>query len=234
MQNSRTSRTRELSGRESSSQDAEVSTTSTRQRGSDVRYLSTGDRPRAAQVQVERQRNYKHRNAQTAEDLFEKLLEVVFLPGTDNDFIPAAAGEGPLVLLVEDLLKVKFLLCRYKRSCQVRAYYFCQDNLPMRLQDQLPSMLIRQANNPDGKRLRKAVYKKRRFPKLGRQASEAKKIWEWLDYATRKKTLKIADLNAAFEVFRSVINSYRYVEGVGAYVGYPSLGRSSTRSRRRD
>lgn len=54
------------------------------------------------------------------EVLFEGLLESTFLLGNENDWLPAAAGEGVLVQIAEDLIKGVCMLPRYTRSTKTR------------------------------------------------------------------------------------------------------------------
>lgn len=179
---------------------------------------------------------YKKRNSLVAEQLFERLIEAIFLRGCDNDFVPAAAGDGPLVPLDERLLKTKYLFSRYERSRAVRSYFHFHDDLPLKRQDKLQCMMVSDPGRPTHRKIRKVVFKKQRLPKQTRQATEMKNVREWINYALKKKSLIFDDQDAAFSFVSSIFNSYRCIDGTNGYIGYPSQlpknrGTSSTSSR---
>lgn len=76
-----------------------------------------------------------------------------------------------------------------------------------------PSRLIQ-------RKVRKVVFKKRRFPKQTEQATEMKIIREWINYALEKKSLTVDDENAAFNFVSAIFNSYRCIGGTNGYIGY--------------
>lgn len=63
-------------------------------------FVGQGELSQEALGRIIRQKKYKDRNKLKAIERFRKLLETVFLLGSQHDFIPAAAGEGPFVILV--------------------------------------------------------------------------------------------------------------------------------------
>lgn len=178
-----------------------------------------------------KRKNRNARNCALGNRFFDTLLDVVFLNGADQDFIPGDTGIGPLVSLVEKLFKAIYLPTRSERSLRVRCRYF--GFVTGKQQSDLPWLTIRDANNPNGKGAPRRVFKGRRFPKLSRQATEIRDLWRWIHAAGESAILAVGTAEQVYEVFRQTFLTYQAVDGRYLYAGYPPQrnARSRTPSR---
>lgn len=152
---------------------------------------------------------------------YDNFLDVAFLEGSESDWVPGDAKSGPLVLLPGELFLPMYLPSRFVRSARSICRYFDYD--PSKKKTDLPWKSVREASIQNGPSVRKRVFKRRRLPKLNRQATDMKVVWGWIDAALDAKVLKVNTRDEAYELFRGYLRTYRLVNGQPRYDGYSSV-----------
>lgn len=160
-------------------------------------------------------------NMETGKKLFEQLLDVVFLEGTSDDWIPGLANSGPLFVIAERLMKKSYLPSAAFRLRMTLNRHFNDDS--EKQQKHLPSLWVKPAEKTNQQGFRVRVFKARRLPRLSRQATEVKNVMRWVEKAESLSVLKPSSTEEAYEVLRQILSSYKCCEdGKWRYEGYPS------------
>lgn len=190
----------------------------TRKRTSSGRFMSAdGCDP----AEATRRKRRAFLNMETGTKLFEQLLDVVFLQGTSDDWIPGLANSGPLFVIAERLMKKSYLPSAAFRLRMTLNRHF-NDDLEKQ-QKHLPSLWVKPAERTNQQGFRVRVFKARRLPRLSRQATEIKNVMRWVEKAESLSVLKPSSAEEAYEVLRQILSSYKCCEdGKWRYEGYPS------------
>lgn len=174
---------------------------------------------RTSVLRIQRERRRKREVRQFGQALFERLLDVMFLPGNDREWIMTQTGVGPLPSIIAKLLRPKFKLSPSMQANLTRLRYFNGAN---KKSSDLPRMYVFASDDPSRRSYRRRVYKARRFPRLSRQVTDIDPLREWIKIAIENEALSETDPEKAYEIFRQALETHTLVDGQSAYVGYPS------------
>lgn len=177
---------------------------------------------RTSQLHVWRERKRVLEGRQFGRALYERLLDVMFLPGIpgdDKEWIMTQTGVGPIPTIISKLFRPKFKISPSLQARLKRTRYF---NGAIKKSSELPRMYIFASDDPSQTSYRRRVYKGRRLPKLSRQTTGMDPVRDWINYAIEQQALADPDTERAYDTFRQVLESHTLVNGQSAYPGYPS------------
>lgn len=195
-----------------------------RRRHSNGTFASRRDRTdegsRSAALHIDRQKRFLSSIKVTSDKVYERLLDVVFLPaGSKKLFVPATSKSGPLRTIVKRLFKRKYVVSVNRQSFLTRVRYF--NGASNRKAEHVPKMRIRAADDPTERHVEKRVYKMRRLPELSRQCTERADVRRWIRFAISQDALVVTNEEEAYEVIRKVVQTHHVIDGQSAYDGYP-------------
>lgn len=153
--------------------------------------------------------------------MYEKLIDVPFLDGDEGDWIPADARAGPLFTIAMSLCKRKYLPSKQGRSKVLRDRY--SSFAAGRTQDNISMISILDGVKKDGTRLRRRDFKRKRLPRLTRQATEMHMVKPWIKNGIKAGVLKVQAEEVALETFRTQLSRYKAINGSWCYSGYPDI-----------
>lgn len=185
-------------------------------RGSNGRFRSL-NQSSASLEQIRREKERRKQLREFGEGLFELFLDVMFLPGSTEDFVIAQSGFGPIPYIVKNLFKSKYRVCPLTQSRLTMFRYF---NGARRTACGLPRMNIFASDDPTRKKYRRRVYRGRRHPKVSRQTAEIQPLRDWIRLAKSRNAILVSE-EEAYEIVRCSLETHTTVNGQGSYAGYP-------------
>lgn len=186
---------------------------------------STTSRLGQSAEQCARKKNLRGACKSVGMDLFEKLLDVGFLLGERNDcVIAASSGNGAYARIVEDIFKQKYRVPPLIQYQLTRTRYY--NGAVSKSADNLPRMFI---SDTLGKRCRVRIFRGRRFPKITRQATDMKGIWDWISCALSRNVLRNSNRAEVYDIIRGHLDDFNVV-GKRTKANYPSRPVAEQRS----